>query len=121
MSEREIRRLLGKACAELDRCAHSARKAMLPTAIGATLALTGCSGPPKSEAGPDTIKTDKVEMVADAGQTLMVDPDEKPVADAGVPKEPPPPPPPPDWAPDRPYMAPDAVPLHQMLDKSRVA
>ena len=43
MSEREIRRLLGEVCAELDaRVWGAARRALIPAAFGATLALTGC-------------------------------------------------------------------------------
>ena len=124
MSEREIRKLLRSACAELDRYAEAARKAALPVALGAGIALTGCPGTSKQETGPDPVKTDRVQEVADAGAALIIEPDSDgaSVTDAGLAKEPPPPPPPPpDWEPDRPYMAPDAAPLCSTLGEPRVA
>ena len=113
MSEKEIRGLLARACDELDRVARKARKLALPTALGASLALSACGGTQKSEGTPDPIDNgDKVETAADAG---VAEPPPTPVADAAVRRVPDDRPP--DWDIPKPYMAPDAAPLYQTIEK----
>jgi hypothetical protein len=44
MTEREIRELLRTVCLDLDRCARKVvRKVLVPSMLGAGLALAGCS------------------------------------------------------------------------------
>jgi len=117
MSEKEIRSLLRTICADLDR---SIRKALLPTALGASLALGACSD--DSNGQPDTTTPDTA--VVDAGHDQKVADQKVPdgaltdqrVADqtqqdqqAGpdLPKW--------DFWPPPPYMAPDAAPLYLSL------
>lgn len=133
MSEKEIRKLLQRACAELDRYARLAKKAMLPGAVGAGLAITGCASTPKPEAAPGPGPTDSVQAVADAGVVEAPLPDQTADAGAAVVEEAPPvqvadaaPQPvkrerPPDYDIPKPYMAPDAEPLYTSIDDERVA
>jgi hypothetical protein len=111
MSEREIRKLLERACDELDRCARRAGKAVLPGAVGVTLALGGCGGA-KSEP-TDPTRTDPVPVAqADAGPAVESPP---PAPDAAVPVEEVEEERPPYYDIPKPYMAPDAVPFHRTL------
>lgn len=134
MSEREIRSLLRKVCADLDRVA---RKAVLPTTLGASLALTSCSGTPKTEVTPDPIHTDGVHTLADAdaGAHTVESPPPDPIVavDAALVQEPAPVktdaapvrvkvrtgPQKPD--PPKPYMAPDAEYLYEAIQRNRTA
>ena len=121
MSESEIRKLLERACRDIDRYA---RKVALPGAVGAGLAIGACGGTPKADTTTDPVKTDGVEVVADAGVEEAPPPD--PPADAA------PPPveetkhpgevkgPPRDIDIPRPYMAPDAEPLYRAFAKKAV-
>jgi hypothetical protein len=121
MNEREIRDLLGTIRADLDRRFRALlRKAVIPTALGAGLVLGACSDDTNGP-NPDSIKSDMA--VVDSGQQ-----DKGPGSETGVdqkvadsakadqakpdlPKwdfQPPPPP----------YMAPDAAPLYQSVEKN---
>jgi len=90
MSEKEIRSLLGAIRADLDR---AIRKALLPTALGASLAL--CAGCGHRESKSDT-------KTADASVDVQQSVD--------APRRP-------EFRPIPPYMAPDAAPLHQHLNR----
>ena len=127
MSEKQIRDILRDVCADLDR--HSrrvvrdgVRKLVLPTVLGAGLALTGCDarenvplyGVPADvgvEAGLDVFpymapdagpRDQKVEPAEAGAPDLMYGVADQVPADTV--------PPPPDGPPVLPYMAPDSKP-----------
>lgn len=101
MSEREIRGLLRTICEELERRGRTlvrkgVRKVLLPTTLGAGLALAGC--------GDDTTPDRDAKATADAG---MPDTGK---TDTFKPKI--------DFGPPMPYMAPDAEPLYDSFGRT---
>jgi outer membrane murein-binding lipoprotein Lpp len=107
MSEKETRRLLQRICEDLDRYARLARKLVLPTTLGAGVALAGCGDsttPKPDSARGDVAKTDALKAdasKADAkADTLKADLKKW---DQEIPK---------------PYMAPDAEPLYRSLERN---
>lgn len=116
MSEKEIRGILQEVCAELDRRVRDAvrqgvRKVLLPTALGAGLALT-----PGCESERSTPSSDAIAQVdggsqpqADSGRldSGAIPPYMAPDRDMGGP-QPDYMAPEPDGGPIPPYMAPDA-------------
>lgn len=105
MSEREIREILREVCADLDRHSRAVvrngvRKIVLPTVLGAGLALGGCdsaSRPMYAAPLPDG-------QVADSQVSDGVAPTDGAVYAA------------PDVGPTPPYMAPDSSPVYAAPD-----
>ncbi len=104
MSEREIRGILRSICDELDQYAgrlisKGVRKVLLPTAVGAGLALGGAAGcSDDSPPSPDATTSDSISQT-DGGAQLdgVKNPDLHQKFDINWPL---------------PYMAPDCEPLH---------
>lgn len=104
MSEREIRGILRSICDELDQHAgrlicKGVRKVLLPTAVGAGLALGGAAGcSDSSTPSPDATTSDSISQT-DGGVKLdgVKNPDMQLKYDINWPL---------------PYMAPDCEPLH---------
>lgn len=113
MSEKEIRGILQEVCAELDRRVRDAvrqgvRKVLLPTALGAGLALTPACESERSTPGGDAMAQTDGSQRADTGQLDggAVPPYMAPDQDMGGP-QPDYMAPEPDGGPVPPYMAPD--------------
>jgi hypothetical protein len=104
MSEREIRGILRSICDELDQHAgglisKGVRKVLLPTAVGAGLALGGAAGcSDRSTPIPDATTSDSISQT-DGGTKpdITKNPDMHQKLDINWPL---------------PYMAPDCEPLH---------
>jgi hypothetical protein len=122
MNEREIRDLLATIRADLDRGLRLVRKAVIPAAVGAGLALGACSDEGAS-IQPDSMKPDTAMVDAGAGDKGPADdkgptPDQN-VADGSTPDQKVTPDILPHWEflPPPPYMAPDAAPFYQQLER----
>lgn len=141
MSEREIRELLRQVCEDLDSCKNLASKLVLPTALGASLALGGCFIAREPQQAPPPEQRTYAQPPPNDAPPVESPPAKSPPGEASCPElkrqcdlgapdpcddyqakcgtTPPPPPPPPSRkgyrVPNKPYMAPDAEPFYKTV------